>query len=122
MTILVSETRGAVMYSSPMTVGVTSFGFPEANMACDRYEMSRSVDGILTFFNPFTVCSVVTSFVWSTQKCFNDWTRSDNQGTSCVAVDFLCLSCSLWNEPAQNHCVASTEDAEMGTVSKALVQ
>ena len=54
-TILVSETRGAVMYPSPMTVGVTSFGYPVANMAFDWYQMSRLDDGTLTFVQPIYI-------------------------------------------------------------------
>ena len=40
------------MYPSPMTVGVSSFGYAAANMDFDWYEMSRLDDGTLTFLQP----------------------------------------------------------------------
>merc|ERR1712136_477663 len=122
MTILVSETRGAVMYPSPMTVGVTSFGYPEANMAFDWDEMSRLDDGTLTLLQPTYSVQRGERFRVEYIEVFNDFSLSDNRGTSCVAVDFLYLSCIPWNEPAQNFSAASTEDALMGTVPEVLVQ
>ena len=120
MTILVSETRGAVMYPSPMTVGVTRLDYPVENMAFNWYHMSRSDDGILTFVQPIYSVQRGEQFRVEYTEVFIDHTLSDNEGISCVAVDFLYLH--PWNEPTLTYSVAPAEDVEMGTVPKVLVQ
>ena len=51
MTLLVSETRGAVMYPAAMTEDITGWGYGP-NMMFDWNRMSRVDDGILTLIQP----------------------------------------------------------------------
>ena len=81
---LVSETRGAVMYPSPMTVGVTSFGYAAANMVFDWSEMSRLDDGTLTFVQPIYSVQRSERFRVKYTEVVSDPSLSDNQRISCT--------------------------------------
>uniref|UniRef100_A0A7S1A6P3 Uncharacterized protein n=1 Tax=Noctiluca scintillans TaxID=2966 RepID=A0A7S1A6P3_NOCSC len=102
-TVLVSESKNNVMYPSFMTEGVTSFVNYQSNTRFDWYIMPRIDDGILTLLEPLYSVSRGEAFRVQYTEVFNDASLQDNSGTSCVAVDFLVLSCSdPWHLPSEN--------------------
>ena len=99
MTLLVSETPGAVMYPTAMTEGITGWSY-RPNMMFDWYTMSRVEDGILTLIQPIYRVRRGEWFRVEYTEVFNDYTVANNQGVLCVDVDFLLVSYNGgWNWP-----------------------
>ena len=107
-----------------MTVNVTNFDHHFADMAFDIDEMSRSDSGTLTLLQTRFSAQRGERFRAKYTELYNDHSLSDNQGSSCVAVDpgYLSCICFPWNEPPQHLSVALVEDAVMGTFPKVLAQ
>ena len=116
MTLLVSETPGAVMYPSAMTEGITGWGY-RPNMMFDWYTMSRVEDGILTLIQPIYRVRRGEWFRVEYTEVFHDYSVDNNQGTSRIDVDFLLVSYTGgWNWPINDSI------AVMSTVADVLVQ
>ena len=87
-TFLVSEVAVHVMYPSMMTEHVNYIWYSDNNMTWYRMD-PRINDKVLTLRNPLYQVYRGELFRVEFVEVFNDYTLSDNAGTSCVAVDFL---------------------------------
>ena len=76
------------MYPALMTEHVDNIGYNDNNMSWYRMD-PRIDDKVLTLKNPFYQVYCGELFRVEFAEVFNDWTLSDNAGTSCVAVDFF---------------------------------
>lgn len=123
MALLLSEKKRAILYPASITDGITSFGFDGPNMF-DWYNMNRWDDGILTLVQPIHRVDRGEQFRVEYTEVFNDYTLCDNYGTSCVAVDFLFVSCEgEWNTPTHNiTATGPTQDVARSTSTDVIVQ
>ena len=72
-------------------------------MGFDFYAMRRIDDSTLELIQPAYSVQRGDRFRVEYMEVFNNFGLSDNSGTSCVAVDFLFLSCcDCWNLPVHN--------------------
>ena len=110
------------MYPAPMTEDITSFVYAQ-NGRLKWYVMPREDDGFLALIQPSYKIQRGEMFRVEYTEVFNGGTPQDNRGTSCVAVDFLFLSCDDGsNLPTHNCSGAPTSRDAVRTIPEVLVE